>query len=48
MDVQKQTPRLIVSYKAGTFIATPGTRGIAPPNLDTESQSTRLFITKFL
>jgi len=46
--VQKQTPQLTMSYKAGMFIATPGVRGIAPPNLDTESQSMPLFITKFI
>jgi len=30
------------------FIAAPSTRGIAPPNLHTESQSTHLFITNFI
>jgi len=36
------------SYKAGMFIAAPGARGIAPPNLHTESRSMHLFITKLI
>ena len=48
VDVRKQTPLLTESYKAGMFITAPGARGIAPPNLHTESQSMRLFITKFI
>jgi len=36
------------SYKAGMFIAEPGARGIAPPNLHTESRSMHLFITKLI
>jgi len=36
------------SYKAGTFIVAPGVRGIAPPNLHTESRSMHLFITKLI
>jgi len=36
------------SYKAGMFIAVPGARGIAPPNLHTESRSMPLFITKLI
>ena len=36
------------SYKAGLFIAAPGARGIAPPNLHTESRSMHLFITKLI
>jgi len=36
------------SSKAGMLIAAPGARGIAPPNLHTESQSMDLFITKLI
>jgi len=36
------------SYKAGMFIAVPGARGIAPPNLHTKSRSMHLFITKLI
>jgi len=36
------------SYKAGMFIAAPGARGIAPPNLHTKSRSVHLFITKLI
>jgi len=48
LDVQKQTPQLTETHKAGTFVMAPGARGIAPPNLHTESQSTHLFMTKFI
>jgi len=46
--VWKQSPQFTESYKAGMFITALGTRGIAPPNLHTESQSMHLFITKFI
>ena len=36
------------SYQAGMFIAAPGARGIAPPNLHTKSRSMHLFITKLI
>jgi len=36
------------SYEAGMFIAALGARGIAPPNLHTESRSMHLFITKLI
>jgi len=36
------------SYKAGMFIAAPGARGIAPPNLHTQSRSMHPFITKLI
>jgi len=45
--VQKQTPQLMESYKAGMFITAPGARGIAL-NLHTKSQSMHLFITKLI
>jgi len=46
--MRKQTLQLTESYKAGMFITAPGARGIAPPNLHTESQSMHLFTTKFI
>jgi len=42
--MRKQTPQLTKSYKAGMFITAPGARGIAPPNLHTESQSVNLLL----
>jgi len=48
VDVWKQTPQLTKSYKAGMFIAAPGARGIAPPNLNTKTKSMHLFITKLI
>jgi len=48
VDMQKQTPQLTKSYKGGMFITVPGARGIAAPNLHTESQSTHSFTTKFI
>jgi len=36
------------SYQAGLFIAAPGARGIASPNLHTESRRMHLFITKLI
>jgi len=36
-DVENQTSQLTERYKAGMFVAAPGARGIAPPNLHTAS-----------
>jgi len=44
----KQSPQLAESYKAGMFSAAPGARGIAPPNLHTESQSKHLYYKAYL